>query len=355
MHPRFVDILCCPNTGAALALDADERLPDGRVLSGALVSAADGRRYPIVNGVPRFVEQEHYAGSFGYEWQTWSRVQFEAENVGRPMAGHTTRMFDAITGLAPDALRGQLVVEFGCGPGRFLDIVRRRSGVAVGIDMSVAVDAARANFVHDPDVLIVQGDVLRPPFRPASFGMGYTFGVLHHTPAPAEGLRALVRVVKPGGLIACSVYPNEGFYASPAVALFRAGLNAVRQRWGAEAAQTLGRWYAYFAAYFLHELLWLPRRVPVARRLAFYLTTYLLPYLPLPDGRWRVLDVFDGITPAYASTHTADEVRAWFAAAGCTGIRATGWGSTSAVGLAPGKVPEKPFNHQDTKAPRFEI
>lgn len=336
MHPRFTEILCCPETGAGLVLEIDTLLPDGRVWRGALASLADGRRYPIVDGVPRFVDQEHYTGSFGYEWQTWSRVQFEDANAGRPMAGHTTRMFDAIADLPADALRGKLVAEFGCGPGRFLDIVRRRGGVAVGIDMSVAVDAARANFADDPDVLIVQGDVLRPPFRPGSFDMGYSFGVLHHTPAPADGLRALARVVRPGGVVACSVYPNAGFYAAPSVALFRAGIGAVRRRFGAAAAQTLGRWYAYFAAYFLHELLRLPRRVPVVRRLALYLTQYLLPYLPLPDGRWRVLDVFDGITPEFASTHTADEVRGWFERAGCTDIRPTNWGSTSFVGRAGG-------------------
>ena len=32
------------------------------------------------------------------EWSRWPRVQFESENVGRPMQGHTTRMWERITG-----------------------------------------------------------------------------------------------------------------------------------------------------------------------------------------------------------------------------------------------------------------
>jgi uncharacterized protein YbaR (Trm112 family) len=125
VNARFVALLCCPKTGSDLALEVDELFADQTVRSGTLVSAQGGCRYPIIEGVPRFVDREHYASSFGYEWRKWSRLQFESENVGRPTAGHTSRMFEAITGLRPSDLAGKLVVEFGCGPGRFLDLVRR--------------------------------------------------------------------------------------------------------------------------------------------------------------------------------------------------------------------------------------
>src|SRR6266511_6148486 len=113
MHPRFTALLCCPKTGAELQLEAYSRFADGSIECGRLISAQGQHQYPIVNGIPRFVDQEPYTGSFGYEWQKWSRVQFEQENIGRPMAGHTTRMFEAITELTPADLNGKLVVEFG--------------------------------------------------------------------------------------------------------------------------------------------------------------------------------------------------------------------------------------------------
>src|SRR5215208_6337066 len=153
MHPKFLDILCCPETGSALALDAHQVRPEGMVTSGTLTTR-DGRTYPIVRGVPRFAGAERYASSFGYEWGRWPRVQFESENVGRPMAGHTTRMWERVTGVDASQVDGRRVVEFGCGPGRFLDVVRRKGGTAVGIDLSAAVDAARQNFGDDADVLV---------------------------------------------------------------------------------------------------------------------------------------------------------------------------------------------------------
>lgn len=165
MHPKFLNILCCPRTGASLNLKVDEALADGSIGRGTLVTDSGEHSYPILKGIPRFVDKEVYAQSFGYEWQKWSRVQFEAENVGGPMAGHTEKMFDATTGFSENVLKDKLVIEFGCGPGRFLDIVRRRGGIAVGLDMSMAVEPARQNFSGDTDVLIVQGDILNPPFK----------------------------------------------------------------------------------------------------------------------------------------------------------------------------------------------
>src|SRR4051812_31966128 len=189
MHVKFLDLLRCPNTGQLLRL-TEAVVANGLVARGSLRTAC-GRSYPILRGVPRFVGSEHYASSFGYEWSRWPRVQFESENVGRPMAGHTTRMWERITGASDSQVRGKTVVEFGCGPGRFLDVVRRKGGGAVGMDLSGAVEAARRNFADAPDVLIVQGDLATPPFRAGAFDGGYSIGVLHHTPTPKEGLCAL--------------------------------------------------------------------------------------------------------------------------------------------------------------------
>jgi hypothetical protein len=61
------------------------------------------------------------------------------------------------------------------------------------------------------------------------------------------------------------------------------------------------------------------------------IATEWLPFLELPDSRWRVLDVFDAISPSIATTHDPDELEAWFVAAGCTDLRWTSWCSTSAV------------------------
>src|SRR5437867_2895771 len=108
MHPKFLSLLCCPETREHLELHAVETQPDGRVLSGELVGPS-GRRYPIVRGIPRFVDSERYAASFGYEWGRWPRLQFDDQNVSRPMAGYTTRMWEKITAVTSAQVQGKTI------------------------------------------------------------------------------------------------------------------------------------------------------------------------------------------------------------------------------------------------------
>ena len=51
MHPKFLNLLCCPDTGESLSLDALVTLENGMVWAGTLRTES-GRAYPIVRGVP---------------------------------------------------------------------------------------------------------------------------------------------------------------------------------------------------------------------------------------------------------------------------------------------------------------
>jgi SAM-dependent methyltransferase len=328
MHPKFLNLLRCPDTGESLTLDARITRDNGMVWTGHLVSES-GRFYPIIRGVPRFVSRQDYSASFGWEWGRWPRVQFESENVGRPMAGHTTRMWERITGVGPDEdLSGQTIVDFGCGPGRFLDVVRRKGGTAVGIDLSDAVDAARNNFADDPDVLIVQADLLRPPFREASFDAGFSIGVLHHTPAPARGVAALSRLVKPAGQVSVCVYPKGDFYDYPSVLRFRKIHHALSGTFEYLPALL----YSYIAAYVLAPLFRSLKNLGLRRAVTHVEQNWLVS-LWLKDPQWRVLDTFDAITPRIATTHSEEEVSEWLVAAGCESVQRTPWCPTSATSM----------------------
>jgi SAM-dependent methyltransferase len=324
MHQRFVDLLCCPDTGESLALESAQARQDGMIVGGFLRSTS-GRRYPILRGIPRFVAAEQYAASFGFEWNRWPRVQFESENVGRPMQGHTTHMWERITGATDPQVAGRTIVDFGCGAGRFLDVVRRKGGIAVGIDLSGAVECARRNFADDPNVLIVQGDLTRPPFRSGAFDGGFSIGVLHHTPNAASGAAALARSIRPGGWISCCVYPKGDFYDFPSVGRFR----WIHRHMEPFVGYRFALAYSHLAARVLAPIFHRAKKQPWLSPLVRHLERRWLVSLYLKDARWRVLDTFDAITPRIASTHTFDEVRAWLEQAGCTNVVQTPWCPTS--------------------------
>lgn len=324
MHPQFLDVLRCPETGERLRLTVHEWGPCGMVLTGTL-SASGAMSYPILRGIPRFVATQGNASSFGYQWRRWPRIQFESENVGKPMSGHTLRMWEVITGVADEQVKGKTIVEFGCGPGRFLDVVCSKGGRAVGIDVSGAVESARHNFLGHPDVLIVQADLAKPPFSAGAFDGGFSIGVLHHTEEPFVGLKALSQSIKPGGWLACCVYPQRGFYDLPSVARYR----NVLKRLIPVSGYMLPLAYAYASSYLLAPCLKKMKSWCRIAKLIEHIEQHYLVVLYLPDARWRIVDTFDAITPQIATTHTFQEVRDWMERAGCVSVCRTPWCDTS--------------------------
>lgn len=324
MDERFSDLLACPETGSPLALRVDERYPDGLVKSGMLATPDGSRQYPIRDGIPRFIEGGAYAESFAYEWGRFGRTQLESENRASRMWDATRVAFLEQTGFTEENIRGRTVVEFGCGPGRFLDIAKSMGATVIGLELTSAVDVARKNLGAGPGVFLVQGSALSPPFRKGVFDFGFTIGVLHHTPAPCQGAKALIDVVRPGGGVAVSVYPEGGFYSFPSVYWTRKFINQIESFLGTRWSRSAAMAYAWLSASVFYPLFWLINKVPgVGRWLAGFWAYFFVVIIVAPDLRWRVLDTFDAITPRYASTHTPEEVEFWLRAFGCEPVRPT--------------------------------
>lgn len=316
MHLDFCSFFVDPADGAPLELRISERQGD-RVISGELRSA--NATYPIVGGVPRFVPASaagHYSESFGYQWKRWPRLQFDGQNIGGPMHAHTARMFESITGA--NRLDRQVVLDMGCGPGRFAEIARRKGARVIAVDYSQAADVAAHNFADDPGICVCQADALHLPLRTASMDGVYSIGVLHHTPDPARGVAEAARVGRPDGWVAVNVYGKGGYYDFPSVQFWR----RLFQRMWPVTGPLAPLVYSYMTAYGLGALARVPGAGPAlskAARLAF-------PFVPLPDFRWSVLDTFDSVTPCYQSAHTPYEVFDWLRSAGLVDIEPSPWG-----------------------------
>jgi len=111
---------------------------------------------------------------------------------------------------------GKRVLEVGIGAAT--DFVQwLRAGVmATGIDLTEeAVEHARRRIsvygLPEPEGLFV-ADAENLPFESSTFDLGYSFGVLHHTPDTERAMAELVRVVKPGGEIRIMLYNRHSIY-----------------------------------------------------------------------------------------------------------------------------------------------
>ena len=214
------------------------------------------------------------------------------------------------TGLSATDLAGKVVLDGGCGMGRYLRIAAELGpALLVGIDLSLAVVAARELTAGLDGVAIVQGDLLRPPFEPGSFDHIYSIGVLDHTPDPRAAFLRLASLLKPGGRIAIWIYKRE----RPAVERVMNAHRAVSTRLPLGMLTFMSRLAAPVGG--------LKRRLMASRHRLVEHAGVALHLLTIgvsmhPDREVRVCDTLDWYAPRYLSRHTREEVAGWFTEAG---------------------------------------
>jgi SAM-dependent methyltransferase len=302
MNPAIMDLLRCPATGDLLQLENAISAGD-EVQSGTLVSTA-GHRYPIVDGIPRFVGDGNYASNFGFQWNRFRETQLDSRSGQR--ISHDR--FFRFSKWDPSEMANRWVLDVGCGAGRFTEIALATGANVVAVDYSSAVDACWANHRGHPRLHVVQGDISRLPFSPGRFDYAFCLGVLQHTPQPREAFMALPRQLVPGGRLVVDIYPwmlRNVFWSKywlrpftksiPPEILFSQVERLVR------ALLPLSR---------------VVGRIPLfGRRL-----TYLLPIVnydgvyPLSRQQlyeWAVLDTFDMLSPAHDHPQTLATMRRW--------------------------------------------
>ncbi|MEU5998943.1 MULTISPECIES: class I SAM-dependent methyltransferase [unclassified Streptomyces] len=118
-----------------------------------------------------------------------------------PDDGPAYRAAASELGLRP----GGRVLDAGCGTGRALPALREvvgPSGVVLGVDLTPAMLETATRAGRDREGRLLLADVTRLPLRGASLDAVFGAGLISHLPDPAENLRELRRVVRPGGTLA---------------------------------------------------------------------------------------------------------------------------------------------------------
>jgi SAM-dependent methyltransferase len=294
LPPEILALLRCPVCRASLA-NAE----------GGLRCTACGRNFPEVRGVLRFVEESNYADSFGYQWQRFQKTQLDREDKNISEGD-----FSEKTGLHPQDLKGKLVLDVGCGMGRFAEVVTRWGARVVGIDLSAAAEVAAKN-LSDREFIAFQADVFSLPFASESFDCIYSMGVLHHTPDCEKAVKVLPQFLKPGGTLAVWLYSGYNKWYR-----FSDQYRKVTHRMSPRVLHSFFRVAVPFF-YWLDRGL---RVVPLVGKPAAGVIHHVFPVNRHPDAEIRVLDTLDWYSPKYQSKHTYEQVFRWFESCGLEGL-----------------------------------
>jgi ubiquinone/menaquinone biosynthesis C-methylase UbiE len=124
-------------------------------------------------------------------------------------------------------------IDVGCGNGAFTQLLIERCAPAEvqGIDPSAGQLAYARKRLAGYPAQVRQGDAMALPFAAATFDAAVMALVIGFVPDPARGAAEMVRVVKPGSLVAAYAWdmPGGGFPLEPMAAELRAmGLNPPR-------------------------------------------------------------------------------------------------------------------------------
>lgn len=265
---------------------------------------AHGCTYPVRSSIPRFVPGSAYASAFGLQWLRYRRTQLDSY-TGVPVT--TRRMQRCFGDAAWGNLRGQHVLEAGCGAGRFTEVLLERGARVTSIDLSDAVEANQENFPQDACHRIAQADILRLPFEPQQFDVVFCLGVIQHTPSPENTIAALYGNVKPGGLLVIDHYaPTLSWYTKTAP-LFRAVLKRLSPEAGLRATDAIVKLFLP-----LHRAVrnWYPGQALLSRISPVICYYHGIPELDEAAQReWALLDTHDSLTDWYKHFRTEPQLR----------------------------------------------
>lgn len=290
MKTDLLPLLCCPSCREDLTLTTT--LGNATVVTeGRLTCEGCAATYAITRGVPRFVGNDGYVGSFSYEWNKWNRVQLDIANGGR----ESEDTFIEKTGFTQADLGGKVVLDVGCGAGRFLDVASRWGARTIGIDFSFAVEASQRNVGDRSNVDVIQADVFRLPFKDEVFDVIFSLGVLHHTRDTREAFLSLPRHLKAHGEIAVWLYYYTDRIYNLASDFWRRTFRHMPHR--------VTYAFCWLIVAMFSDLF----RMPFMQKQPWSHFRRILPVNTHSEWSWRVLDTFDWISPRYQDKDCSPE------------------------------------------------
>ena len=180
---------------------------------GSLRCGETGKTFPFIEGVPSlYTPMEGEGGdvtkrvkSF-YEENPFPNYD-GLEDFGELVSKGSQNSFSA--GLLKAIGYNKTVLECGCGTGQLSHFLQLNNNHVLGVDMSVgslqlAVEHKRRNGLFRSG--FAQMNIFDLAVKDGSFDVVITHGVLHHTFDARRAFAAVVRKVKPGGMVMVGLY-----------------------------------------------------------------------------------------------------------------------------------------------------
>lgn len=213
MRHATLDLLACPSCHGRLEFPGTDA---GDLQSGTLRCVRCSRTYPIVKGIPRFIEPEELTGSnrrFArlYDWFSWVYAPFSRAALAFLGLNEAQARREILDRLNP---QGGRVLEVSIGPGVNLPYLMRRAdvGEVYGLDISLGqIQRCRAytqRMGWEVDLFLGNGE--RLPFQDEAFDSVFHIGGINFFDDKRAAIEEMIRVAKPGTRILIADETEKG-------------------------------------------------------------------------------------------------------------------------------------------------
>ena len=282
----MLKFLLCPTCAKPLKLKTNSRRKD-EIIEGELKCSC-GQNYPIIGGIPRFIPSENRSNeqkSFGLQWTRYKLIHDKAF-LDFYNSGNIKDVFMKKTKFKPSDLKNRLVLDAGCGFGRYTIAANQLGADVIAVDLSEAVESCYENAKGMEGIHVVQADIFNLPFTTNIFDLIYSIGVIHHTPNAHTAFSKISKYLKTKGKMYVEVYQKGPFVRE----IINSLLRAITTR------------LPHNLLFTLCYVPWLIASIPFLGRIIGL-------FFPMSK---IFIDNFDWYSPKYQSHHTPSEVLGWF-------------------------------------------
>jgi uncharacterized protein YbaR (Trm112 family)/SAM-dependent methyltransferase len=336
MRLSLIPLLACPDCRTDVTLSDEEEGTDAIVTEGSLSCSGCGTVFPITRGIPRMLPlslRENTPATAAHFTNEFTAFSENDRDIDDPdlveyyffsRSGIDPKLYEKLPGdpcrttlpgnhYKPNSeyLQHKIVLDAGCGPGRFLPVVADACEFVVGLDLGSHIDRAASRCTDRTNVEFVQGSVLDPPFKKATFDYVFSIGVVHHTPSARDAVHGLGELVKPHGGLSVWVYGPDYWNGR-----IRGPIARTAHRILSRLSPNKGLWACGHLLYRLGLVQMFLAKRPWTKLLGA--PVFLLPVPRHPKKEVMITTIYDYYCAPLISTHTYEEVRGWMLKAGFT-------------------------------------